>query len=217
MQNTWETNNGRKLPAIAQRRDKHCSLWRRCLLSFCHLPHSPLLAHVSKKQDLLCACSHTDTHAHPHAYTAAPSAMLPASHGSCTAVLSVLPRPPSLGRRLCSPLVPPPGVSEPLLLPKAPLQPTLPPGGSNTASTPPAVPVALPGSPGLPSQASGYPYSPHSAALSTQSLAPCGAPASPLPPLPSLSPLVPTVLYPNTPTGQLRSLLEATGPSCSLA
>lgn len=123
-----------------------------------------------QKQDLLCACSHTDTHAHSHAYTAAPSAMLPASPRQLHSSSVRPPRPPSLGRRLCSPLVPPPGISEPLLLPRAPLQPTLlPEGATRPAPSSGSCCSALKPRPAL--QASGYPYSPHPPALSTQSLA----------------------------------------------
>lgn len=106
-----------KLPIIAQCGDKHRSLRRRRLLSSCSLPCSP--------------SSHTQTHTHTHTYTRLlHPPCSPPPRSSCAAVLSIVPS-ASVSRwpRLCSPLVPPPGVSEPLLPPRAPLQPALLPEG----------------------------------------------------------------------------------------
>ena len=67
-----------KLPIIAQRGDKHRSLRRRRLLSFCRLPRSP--------------SSHTQTHTHTHTYTRLlHPPCSPPPRGSCAAVLSIRP------------------------------------------------------------------------------------------------------------------------------
>lgn len=160
-----------KLPVIAQRRDKHRSLRRRRLLSFCRLPRSPLLAHVSKTGSSVCLLTHrhtrTLTRTHGCSIRDAPRLPAAAAWRFCPSVPLGL---RLSGHRLCSPLVPPPAVFEPLLPLRAPLQPALLPDGA-TWPAPSSGSCCSTMKPRPALQASGHPCSPYPPTLSAQTLA----------------------------------------------
>ena len=195
-----QTMEGKKLPIIAQRGDKHRLPWSGFSPA---ASLSSLSSHMCGKQDPLCV--------RVHACACACARLLPQPRSPPFLLLCTAGRPvhppwsPSLSRsRLSSPLVPPPRS-----LLTAPLQPVLLPEERRwPASFSSLLQAQAWARPAL--EASGPPLPAHGLLLLQDSHQP-----------PSLQRACPTPQAPpyprGTPTGQLCSLRGATGPLCPLA